>query len=151
MSNHSRCKDHRSPSSSTRSCRSPGNPPDRGHFPTNAAQGADDKPNDPTFAALLAALAALPKRRRNAILAYLNTIQSEDLELLAIFLKGQRPETSDDQIARICGVSRATVARWERYQAAKPNLTDYVHVRRPSTRWRRMKGDRWPLDHPDRV
>jgi hypothetical protein len=95
-------------------------------------------------------LKALPERRRNAILAYVNTIQTEDLEPLAIFLKGRRPDTSDDQIARMIGVSRATLARWEGYQAAKPMLADYARVRRQPTKWRVKGGDRWPLEHPDR-
>lgn len=92
----------------------------------------------------------LPKRRLNAILAYLNTIEAEDLEPLAIFLKGRRPETTDDQVAHMLGVSRATVSRWERYQATKPSLTDYAHRQRTATKFRVMAGDRWPLDHPDR-
>jgi hypothetical protein len=99
----------------------------------------------------LAFLLALPKRRRNAILAYVNTIQTEDLEPLAIFLKGQRPDTPDEQIALMLGVSRAKLAKMERYQAAKPRLADYAHARRQPTKWRIKDGERWPLDHPDRV
>ena len=94
----------------------------------------------------------LPRRRRNAVLAYVNIIQSEDLEDLAIFLKFKRPETTDGQIATICGVSRSTVARWERYQAAKPKREDYQHTQRRPSKWRASNdGGRWPLDHPGGV
>ena len=98
----------------------------------------------------LAFLMALPPRRLNAVLAYLNTIQSEDLEQLAIFLRGIRPATTDVQVARILGVSRAKLARMDRYQAAKPHLSDYAHVRRQPSQFRVSKGGRWPLNHPDR-
>jgi hypothetical protein len=99
----------------------------------------------------LAWLASLPRRRRNAILAVVSLIRVEEAEDVAIFLKGHHPEITDRQIARACGVSRAKVARWKRYQAMKPTLADIAHLRRQPTKWRRMKGDRWPLDHPDRV
>jgi len=100
----------------------------------------------------LAFLAALPRRRRNAILAYVNTLQTDELEDLAIFLKLKRPETSDDEIASICGVSRSTVARWERYQAAKPGREDYWPTRRQPSKWRASNsGGRWPLDHSDGI
>lgn len=97
-------------------------------------------------------LDALPARRRNAILAYVNTIQTEDLEDLAIFLKFKRPETSDEQIAAICGVSRRTVARWVRYQAAKPRREDCWPVRRRPSKFRKSDhGGRWALDPPDSI
>ena len=100
----------------------------------------------------IAFLSALPKKRRNAILAYVNAIRTEELEDLAIFLKLMRPGSSDDEIAALCGVSRSTVARWERYQAAKPRLEDYRHPRQRPSKWRSSNhGDRWPLDHPDGV
>jgi hypothetical protein len=100
----------------------------------------------------LAWLPTLPKRRLNAILAYVNTIQTEEVEDLAIFLKFKRPESSDDEIASLCGVSRSTVARWERYQAAKPSREDYRHARRRPSKWRASnRGGRWPLDHPDGI
>jgi len=98
----------------------------------------------------LAFLAALPQRRRNTILAYVNAIQTEELEDLAIFLKSQRPDSSDEEIAILCGVSRSKLANWKRYQAAKPSLEDYRHIRRQPTKWWvSNRGDRWPLDHPD--
>jgi hypothetical protein len=97
-------------------------------------------------------LAALPKRRRNAILAYVNTLHTDELEDLAIFLKLKRPECSDTQIAAICGVSRSTVGRWERYQKAKPRCEDYWPTRRQATKWRAANGGgRWPLDPPDAI
>jgi hypothetical protein len=100
----------------------------------------------------LAFLAALPNRRRNTILAYVNTLQTDELEDLAIFLRLKRPDTSDDEIASICGVSRSTVARWERYQAAKPRREDYWPTQRQASKWRASnRGGRWPLDHPDAV
>jgi hypothetical protein len=106
-----------------------------------------DSASDP-----LAFLAALPKRRRNAILAYVNAIRTEELEDLAIFFKLRHPEFSDDTIASLCAVSRSTVARWERYQAAKPSREDYQHTRRRPSKWRASnRGGRWPLDHPDGI
>jgi hypothetical protein len=99
----------------------------------------------------LAFLAALPKRRRNAILAYVNTLLTDDLEPVAIFWKGRRPDSTDEEIALICGVSRATLANWKLYQEVKPRLGDYPHIRRQPTKFRRTRdGGRWPLDHPDR-
>src|SRR4051794_13050665 len=95
-------------------------------------------------------LTNLPQRRLNAVLAYVNAIQAEDLESLAIFLKGQHPDASDEQIALMLGISRATLAKFERYVAAKPGLADYARVRRPPTKWRKHDGGWWPLDHPDR-
>lgn len=99
----------------------------------------------------LAYLAALPSRRLNAILAYVNAIQIEDAEDVAIFLKWKQPETSDEQIALICGVSRSTLTRnWKRYQAAKPKREDHWPTRQQPTKWRRSpNGGRWPLDHLD--
>lgn len=96
----------------------------------------------------LAFLAALPKRRLTAILAYVNLIQTEDLEDLGIFLKLKYPDTSDKQIALICGVSRTTmVTTWTRYQAAKPKREDHWPTRRQPTKWRvSPSGGRWPLD-----
>jgi hypothetical protein len=91
----------------------------------------------------------LPRRRQNAILAYVNTIQTADLEPLAIFLKGLRPDTPDEQIAHMLGVSRATLARWKVYQAVKPRLKDSPYYRPPPTKFRRTKDGRWALDHPD--
>jgi hypothetical protein len=97
-------------------------------------------------------LAALPTRRRNTILAYVNAIRTEELEDLAIFLKSQRPDSSDEDIAALCGVSRSKVANWERYQAMKPCLEDYKHAQRPPSKWRASNsGGRWPLDHPDGI
>jgi hypothetical protein len=100
----------------------------------------------------LAFLAALPRRRRNMILAYVNALQTDELEDLAIFLKLKRPDTSDDDIALICGVSRSTVTRWGRYQAAKPSHEDYWSTRRQPSKWRASnRGGRWPLDPPDAI
>lgn len=97
----------------------------------------------------LAFLAALPTRRRNTILAFVNALHTDELEDLAIFFKIRRPETTDDEIAAICGVSRSKVARWLRYQALKPSLSDYKHIRHRPSKWRTSRGDRWPLDRPD--
>jgi hypothetical protein len=92
-------------------------------------------------------LASLPLRQRNAILAYVNTIRTEELEDLAIFLRSQRPDTSDEQIAELCGVSRSKLANWERYQSMKPTLQEYQHVRRLPSKWRASSGGgRSPLD-----
>lgn len=97
-------------------------------------------------------LDALPKRRRNAILAYVNLIRTEDVEDLAIFLKFIHPDTSDEQIALICNVSRSKLTKWKRYQAAKPRLEDHWPTRRRPTKWRASNdGGRWPLDPPDAI
>jgi hypothetical protein len=104
------------------------------------------------FLKLLTSLAALPTRRRNLILAYVNTLQTDELEDLAIFLKFKRPGTSDNDIASMCGVSRSTVARWDRYQAAKTRLEDSRPTRHQPSKWRASdRGGRWPLDPADDV
>jgi hypothetical protein len=113
-------------------------------MPTPLPQGPDPDP--------LTFLAALPTRRRNLILAYVNALQTDELEDLAIFLKLTRPGTSDNDIAIVCGVSRSTVARWERYQAAKPRREDYWPTRHQPSKWRASnRGGRWPLDPADDV
>lgn len=100
----------------------------------------------------LSVLAALPRRRRNMILAYVDALHTDELEDLAIFLKFKRPDTSDDDIAMLCGVSRSTVARWVRYQESKPSLHDYWPTRRKPSKWRASNhGGRWPLDDPEGV
>jgi hypothetical protein len=96
-------------------------------------------------------LQALPKRRRNLILAFVNALHIDELECFGIFLKGIRPDTSDDDIATMCGVSRAKmVTTWKLYQAAKPRREDHWPTRRQPSKWRAStSGGRWPLDPPD--
>lgn len=92
-----------------------------------------ERPEGDHALSLLGAVMALPGRDRNALLAFLDFWRELPGEERAIFARSVRPDLTDAEVARLAGVSRRTLYRWERYQAFKPRLEDYKATRR--RRW----------------
>jgi hypothetical protein len=94
---------------------------------------ADPPGDDPTFAFIVSALAALRQRDRNEILAFIDFWRDLPREERAIFAKSVKPDLTDEEVARLCGVTPRTLYRWGRYQSFKPRLADFQAARR--RRW----------------
>jgi hypothetical protein len=97
----------------------------RGRFPD------PDPMADPVRALISAALAELPLPDCNEILAFLDFFRDLPREERALFVKSVKPDLTDEQVARIAGVSRRTLYRFGRYQRVKPRIADL----RAAKRW----------------
>lgn len=76
------------------------------------------------------ALMTMPPAQRNARLSLIDLLADLPKEELAILAKAVQPHLTDAEVARLCGVSRRTLYRWERYQRFKPRLADYRDLKR---------------------
>lgn len=76
------------------------------------------------------ALAELPTPERNALLSFLDFWRELPREERALFVKSVRPGMTDREVAALCGVSRRTVFRWDRYRAFKGRLEGCMRTRR---------------------
>jgi len=99
---------------------------------TNAhlRDSASVKCDDPIFPLVIAALEAMPRQDRNAVLAFLDFWRDLPREDRALFAKSVRPDLSDEEVARLCGVTRRTVYRWPRYRDFKPRLASFKATKR---------------------
>jgi hypothetical protein len=88
--------------------------------------------HDQIPAIITSALADMPQQDRNEILAFLDFWRDLPREERALFAKTVKPDLTDEQIARLAGVSRRTLYRWERYQGFKPRLADLRAAKRRS-------------------
>ena len=86
--------------------------------------------DDPAIEVITAALAELPRRDRNEILAFLDFWRELPREDRALFAQSVKPDLDDEQIARLAGVSVRTLYRWERFQNFKSRLEDYLESKR---------------------
>lgn len=91
---------------------------------------APPPPADPALSALIAALAGMAPPDRHEILAFLDFWRDLPGEDRAVFAKSVKPGLGDEAVARLCGVSRRTLYRWERYQWLKPRLADFQASRK---------------------
>lgn len=87
-------------------------------------------PGDVLLSLAVEALGGLPAPERNALLSFLDFWRELPREERALFVKSVRPEMTDREVAALCGVSRRTVFRWERYRAFKGRLSSYARPRR---------------------
>ena len=85
---------------------------------------------DEILALVMAALEAMPRQDRNAVLAFLDFWRDLPRENRALFAKSVRPDLSDEEVARLCGVTRRTVYRWSKYQQFKPRLSRFKPTKR---------------------
>jgi DNA-directed RNA polymerase specialized sigma24 family protein len=100
---------------------------------------SDPPDHDHVRALISAALADLPRQDCNALLAFLDFFRDLPREQRALFVKSVKPDITDEEVARIAGVSRRTLYRWQRYQGVKPRLADL----------RAAKGRRWNTPDDD--
>jgi hypothetical protein len=81
--------------------------------------------SNPILTLLATALADLPRRDRNALLSFLDFWRDLPGEERALFAKSVRPGLTDEEVARLCGVSRRTLYRWDRFRRFKTWLADF--------------------------
>jgi hypothetical protein len=85
-----------------------------------------DRPeDDPVLSLIVGIVTEWPVRDRNGFLAFFDFWRDLPAEERAIFAKSVKPELTDDDVARLAGVSRRSLYRMERYQAFKPRLEDF--------------------------
>jgi AraC-like DNA-binding protein len=97
-------------------------------------ESAPDPPDDDQALDLItAALAGMPRQDRNEILCFLDFWRELTGEQRALFARSVRPDLTDEQVARLAGVSRRTLYRYQRYQGIKPRLADYRAAKRQSS------------------
>jgi len=85
----------------------------------------DPPDDDQAFLHLLtAALAELPRQDCFSLLAFLDFWRELPREERALFVKSVKPELTDEEVARLAGVSRRTLYRFGRYQGIKPRIED---------------------------
>jgi hypothetical protein len=96
-------------------------------MPTDRGQASAD---DPAFASLIDALAAMPRSKRNALLSFFDYWHSLPWESRAKLVKTTNPALTDEEIARICGRSRRHLLRNDGYKCLKTRLTDLLKPER---------------------
>ena len=113
---------------------------------------ADSKGDEPALAIAFDILSAMPRKRRNTLLSFMQFFCCEiPKERQAAFVLSVRPDFTDDEVACICGVDRRTLSRWEEFRRSKPGLADVrQQERRPTKRRASNSGGWWDLDHPGR-
>lgn len=91
---------------------------------TTHLRGSTPPPDD-GFAVIIEALAAMSAARRNAFLAFFAFWQDLPKERRAIFAKTLNPDLTDEAVARLVGISRRHLLRWDGYKRCKPTLDDF--------------------------
>src|SRR4051794_7298702 len=77
------------------------------------------------------ALMAMPRARRNAVLAFLDALLQQPGEQLAIHASTVQPHLNPKELADLCGVCEYTVKwRWKRLRDYRPCLEDYLETKR---------------------
>ena len=91
---------------------------------------ADPSGDDPALSLIISVLASLLQRDRYEILSFLDFWRVLPREERAIFAKSVKPDLTDEEVARLCGVTPRTLYRWGRYQSFKPRLADFRAAKR---------------------